>query len=76
MIMVVMYKMTPENKEKFTKKLDKMMDFIEEFKECLEDSEDYEDDEYEEPEYRGNMRRRGGSGSSSMRSRYSRRGGY
>lgn len=70
-----MYKMSPEKKEKWTKKLDKMIDFIEEFKECLEESEDYEDDEFE-PEYRGgSMRRRGGSGLSSMRSRYSRNGG-
>jgi hypothetical protein len=72
--MVVMFKMTPEKKEKFGKKIDKMMDFLEEFKECLEDSEDYEDDEFEEPMYRGNMRRMGGT--SAMRSRYSRRGGY
>ena len=71
--MVVMFKMTPEKKEKFGKKIDKMMDFLEEFKECLEDSEDYEDEELEEPMYRGNMRRMGGT--SDMRSRYSRRGG-
>lgn len=71
--MVVMFKMTPEKKEKFGKKINKMMDFLEEFKECLEDSEDYEDEEYEEPMYRGgSMSRRGGS---SMRSHYSRRGG-
>jgi hypothetical protein len=70
--MVVMFRMTPEKKEKFGKKIDKMMDFLEEFKECLEDSEDYEDEGYEEPMYRGNMRHMGGS--SSMRSRYSRRG--
>ena len=42
-----MYRMTPEKKEKYIKKLDKMMDFLEEFKECLDDS--YETDE---PEYR------------------------
>ena len=71
--MVVMFKMTPEKKEKFGRKIDKMMDFLEEFKECLEDSEDYEDEEYEEPIYRGNMRRMGGT--SDMRSRYSRRVG-
>ena len=71
--MVVMFKMTPEKKEKFSKKIDKMMDFLEEFKECLEDSEDYEDEEYEEPMYRGSMRRMGGT--SAMKSRYSRRGG-
>lgn len=44
-----MYKMTPEKKEKFTHKIEKMMEFLEEFHECLEDSE-YSD---EEPEYRG-----------------------
>lgn len=66
-----MFKMTPEKKEKFGKKIDKMMDFLEEFKECLEDSEDYEGEEWdEEPKYRSNTR-----GMSSMRSRYSRRGG-
>jgi hypothetical protein len=72
--MVVMFRMTPEKKEKFNKKIDKMMGFLEEFKECLEDSEEYEDEEFEEPQYRGSMRRRGGS-SSSMRSRYSRSNG-
>jgi hypothetical protein len=47
-----------------------MMDFLEEFKECLEESEDYEGEEWdEEPKYRSNR------GMSSMRSRYSRRGG-
>ena len=60
--MVIMYKMTPEKREKYTKKIDKMMDFLEEFKECLESG--MEEDEYgyrgsyrreeEEPEYRGN----------------------
>ena len=65
-----MYKMTPEKKEKWTKKLDKMMEFIEEFRDCLEDSEDYEGEEWdEEPKYRSNR------GMSSMRSRYRRRGG-
>lgn len=69
-----MYKMTSEKKEKFTKKLDKMMDFLEEFRDCLEDSEDYDGEEYdEEPAYRGgSMSRRS---STSMRGRYSRRGG-
>ena len=71
--MVVMFKMTPEKKEKFGKKIDKMMDFLEEFKECLEDSEDYEDEEYEEPMYRGGMKRIGGT--SAMKSRYSRSNG-
>lgn len=43
-----MYKMTPEKKEKFTHKIEKMMDFLEEFHECLEESE-----VSDEPEYRG-----------------------
>lgn len=47
--MVVMYKMTPEKKDKFTRKIDKMMDFLEEFKECLEDS----DTEYRHEDYDG-----------------------
>jgi hypothetical protein len=63
-----MYKMTPEKKEKLSRKLDKMMDFIDEFKECLENSEEYDDD-LEDPEYRS-MRRR--DESSYMRSRYKR----
>lgn len=68
--MFIMYKMTPEKKEKWTKKLDKMMEFIEEFRDCLEESEDYEGEEWdEEPKYRSNR------GMPSMRSRYSRRGG-
>lgn len=46
--MVIMYKMTPEKKEKFTHKIEKMMDFLEEFHECLEESE-----VSDEPEYRG-----------------------
>jgi hypothetical protein len=67
--MVVMYKMTSDKKEKFSKKIDKMLDFLEEFKECLEDSEEYDEEEWEEePAYR-TMRR----GTSSMRSRYNRR---
>ena len=52
--MVVMYRMTPEKKEKYIKKLDKMMDFLEEFKDCLEDSEestDYRHEEYEDEDY-------------------------
>jgi transcription elongation GreA/GreB family factor len=60
--------MTPEKKEKLSRKLDKMMDFIDEFKECLESSEEYDDD-LEDPEYRS-MRRR--DESSYMRSRYKR----
>ena len=72
--MVVMLKMSPEKKDRMTKKLDKMIDFIEEFKECLEDSEDYDGDDMEdEPMYRGgSMSRRS---STPMRGRYSRRGG-
>ncbi len=69
--MIVMYKMTPEKKEKWVKKLDKMSEFIDEFRDCLEESEDYEDVE-EEPDYRSNMRRM--KGTSSMRSRYSHMG--
>ena len=70
--MVIMYKMTPEKKEKFTKKIDKMIDFLEEFKECLEDSEEYDGEEWEEePQYRSNRR----GGMYSMKGRYSRRGG-
>ena len=73
-MMIIMRRMTPEKKEKFTMKLDKMIDFIEEFKECLEDSEDYDGDDMEdEPMYRGgSMSRRS---STPMRGRYSRRGG-
>ena len=68
--MIVMYKMTPEKKEKMTKKIDKMMDFLDEFKTCLEESEDY-DDEYSEPSYRS-----GRDGMSpAMRGRYSYRHG-
>lgn len=69
--MVVMLRMTPEKKEKYTKKLDKMLDFIEEFKECLEDSEEYDEEDFSEDA----MPRRYRGGSSAMRSRYSRRGG-
>lgn len=49
-----MYRMTPEKKEKYIKKLDKMMDFLEEFKDCLEDSDEetsYRHGEYEDEEY-------------------------
>jgi len=67
-----MYRMTPEKKEKYTKKIDKMIDFLEEFKDCLEDSEDYDGEEWEEePQYRTSRR----GGMTSMKSRYSRRGG-
>jgi hypothetical protein len=62
--------MSPEKKDKFTKKIDKMLEFLEEFKECLEESEEYDGEEWEEePRYRSNMR-----GMTSMKSRYSRRG--
>jgi uncharacterized membrane protein YgaE (UPF0421/DUF939 family) len=70
--MVVMFKMTPEKKEKYTKKIDKMMDFLEEFKDCLEDGENYDEEWEEEPMYRS-YRKEGTP--ASMRSRYSRRGG-
>lgn len=64
--------MSPEKKEKWVKKLDKMSEFIDEFKECLEESEDYEGEEWEEePQYRSYKR----GGEMPMRSRYSRRGG-
>jgi hypothetical protein len=71
--MIVVFKMTPEKKEKYGRKLDKMMEFLEEFKECLEDAEEYGgDDEWEEtPQYRNSMRR---AMRSSMKSRYSRKG--
>ena len=42
--MVIMYKMTPEKREKYTKKIDKMMDFLDEFRECLDSG--MEEDEY------------------------------
>ena len=47
-----------------------MLDFLEEFKECLEEADEFGDVEYEEPSYR-----RHEDMGSSMRSRYSRRGG-
>ena len=68
-----MFRMTPEKKEKFNKKIDKMMDFLEEFKECLEDSEEYSGEDWEDEVMSRNYR--GGSGISSMKSHYSRRGG-
>lgn len=46
--MVVMYRMSSEKKEKMLKKINKMMDFLDEFKYCLENSEE---------EYRGNYRK-------------------
>jgi len=51
--MVIMFRMTPEKKEKYIKKLDKMSDFIEEFKDCLENTSeepDYRHEDYEEDE--------------------------
>lgn len=70
--MIVRLRMSPEKKEKMMSKIDKMMEFLEDFQTCLEESEDYEEDGYEEePSYR----RRSSGGS--MNSRYSmkRRGG-
>lgn len=52
--MIIMYKMTPEKKEKYIKKLDKMSEFIDEFKECLEDSEEdvsYRHEDYDDEDY-------------------------
>lgn len=55
--MVIMYKMTPEKKEKFTHKIEKMMDFLEEFHQCLEESEVSDEPEYRGGSYRGGMYR-------------------
>jgi hypothetical protein len=55
--MVVMFRMSPEKKEKYIKKLDKMSEFIEEFKDCLEESSEYDDEvsyrheDYDEEDY-------------------------
>ena len=52
--MVVMYRMTPEKKEKFIKKLDKMEEFLDEFRDCLESAEEepsYRHEEYEDEDY-------------------------
>lgn len=66
--MVIMFKMTPEKREKMIKKLDKMADYIDEFKSCLEESDDYDEEDFEEePSYRSSMR---GGSSASMRGRY------
>jgi predicted transcriptional regulator len=65
--MVIMYKMTPEKKEKINRKLDKMMDFIEELKECVDESENY-DEGMAESSYRGGS-------AMSMRGRYGYRRG-
>lgn len=62
--------MTPEKKEKFEHKIDKMIDFLEEFKECLEDS-----DYAEEPEYRGGSYRRYREDADRMEGRYGYRRG-
>jgi hypothetical protein len=51
--MVIMYKMTPEKKEKFTHKIEKMIDFLEEFRDCLEDSDYADEAEYRGGSYRG-----------------------
>ena len=71
--MVIMFKMTPEKREKMIKKLDKMADYIDEFKSCLEESDDYDEEDFEEePSYRSNMH---GGSSASMRGRYGYRRG-
>lgn len=44
--MVIMFRMTPEKKEKMIRKLDKMEDFIEEFRSCLENSAEEEESSY------------------------------
>lgn len=61
-----------EDHEDLLKKVKKMRKFTEELEECLEDAENYDDEEWEEePQYRTGMR----NYTSPMRSRYSRRGG-
>lgn len=65
-----MFKMSSEKKDKFIKKIDKMTEFLDEFKECLESGGDYdEDDGWEEdsPQFKAAMRR---AMKSAMRSRY------
>jgi hypothetical protein len=49
--MVVMYRMSAEKRDKMIHKLDKMMDFLEEYKTCLEEAS-------EEEEYRGGSYRK------------------
>jgi hypothetical protein len=44
--MVIMFRMTPEKKEKMVRKLDKMEDFIEEFRSCLEESAEEDDSSF------------------------------
>lgn len=44
--MVIMFRMTPEKKEKMIRKLDKMEDFIEEFRSCLENSAEEDESSY------------------------------
>lgn len=51
--MVVMLRMSPEKRDKYIKKLDKMAEFIDDFKECLEESDEdtkYRHDDYDEDE--------------------------
>ncbi len=48
--MVVMFRMSQEKRDKMTKKIEKMMDFLDEFRMCLEEGE-------ESPEYRGSYRK-------------------
>lgn len=62
--MVVMFKMTGSKKEKMLHKLEKMEEFIDEFKECLEEAEevDYDfredyDHDYDEHDLKKMMRR-------------------
>lgn len=66
--MIVMFRMPQAKREKMLKKLDKMEEFIEEFKYCLEDAEE------EEGEYRRGYRHDDDEDDydSSVKSRYSR----
>ncbi len=65
--MIVRLRMSPEKKEKVTKKIDKMMDFLYDLKECFEESEDYDEDDEEWED--SSIKKR--SGSTSMKNRYS-----
>lgn len=47
-IMILVFRMSSEKKERMTSKIDKMMDFLEEFRDCLENAS--------EEEYRSNYR--------------------
>ena len=48
--MVVMFRMSSDKRDRMLHKLDKMMDFLEEYKTCLEEAS-------EEEEYRGSYRK-------------------